>query len=70
MQKTTDASKLNAVTDPSPVHVDKFQQAFQLHQQGQLERADALYTELLKEQPQHRCVSQSAGTSATRSGFN
>ncbi|MDP3011048.1 MAG: tetratricopeptide repeat protein [Methylococcales bacterium] len=38
-----------AISSPS----DLFQQAFQLHQQAQLEQAEALYEALLKTEPQH-----------------
>jgi predicted O-linked N-acetylglucosamine transferase (SPINDLY family)/ADP-heptose:LPS heptosyltransferase len=40
-------------TVSSSANPDKFQHAFQLHQQGQLDQAEQLYLELLKEQPQH-----------------
>jgi predicted O-linked N-acetylglucosamine transferase (SPINDLY family) len=60
MQKPTDSSKFNAV--------DKFQQAFQLHQQGQLEQAEALYAELLKEQPHHIDALHFSGVLANQLG--
>jgi predicted O-linked N-acetylglucosamine transferase (SPINDLY family) len=44
------------VPQHSPVtqsNVDKFQQAFSLHQQGQLEQAERLYQEILLTEPQH-----------------
>ena len=44
---------MNTPSSSSPANTDKFQQAFQLHQQGQLEQAERLYQELLREQPQH-----------------
>ncbi|MDD1611399.1 MAG: tetratricopeptide repeat protein, partial [Methylococcaceae bacterium] len=39
-----------------------------MHQQGQLERADALYTELLKEQPQHIDALHFSGVLANQLG--
>jgi len=68
MQKTTDSSKSNAIAELSPALVDKFQQAFNLHQQGQLEQADILYTELLKEQPQHIDALHFSGVLANQCG--
>jgi predicted O-linked N-acetylglucosamine transferase (SPINDLY family) len=64
MQKPTDSFKPNAVAET----VDKFQQAFQLHQQGQLEHAEALYAELLKEQPHHIDALHFSGVLANQLG--
>ncbi len=60
--------KLNAVTEPSTTPVDKFQQAFQLHQRGQLEQADILYKTVLIEQPHHIDALHFSGVLANQQG--
>lgn len=53
-----------AISSPS----DLFQQAFQLHQQGQLEQAEALYEALLKTEPQHIDALHFSGVLANQLG--
>jgi predicted O-linked N-acetylglucosamine transferase (SPINDLY family) len=47
------AKLLPAEVPPVQNHIDLFQQAFSLHQQGQLAQAERLYEQLLTQQPQH-----------------
>lgn len=49
-------------------HTPLFQQAFQLHQQGQLEQAETLYEELLKTEPQHIDALHFSGVLANQRG--
>ncbi|MDD1607795.1 MAG: tetratricopeptide repeat protein, partial [Methylococcaceae bacterium] len=51
--KTVPAIELHPQNKLSPVNAAKFQQAVQLHQQGQLEQAEVLYKAILQAQPQH-----------------
>ena len=55
-------------TQKSSSNIDKFQQAFQLHQQGQLEQAEHYYQVLLKEQPQHIDALHFSGVLANQLG--
>lgn len=57
------SKQLNAVTQANTA---KFEIAVSLHQQGQLERAGALYSEILQSQPQHFDALQLLATIATQ----